>query len=129
MATSSRPLNPLVAPFSPASERKIELETDFLNLSKGDKQSCTKLAELNLFLLDKISNLENQLTQRLLTDFRVRITNLEREVKYRTSFAKLYDGCHPSQDLCYIWSLKLSNNAKINLEYYPTFYLINHMYC
>lgn len=84
MATSTCPLNPLVAPFSPASDRKSELEAAFLNLSKGDKQSCSKLADMNLFLLDKISNLENLLTQRLLTDFRVRITNLEREVGFLT---------------------------------------------
>lgn len=48
--------------------------------------------------------------------------------RYRTTFVKLYDGCHPSQELSYIWARKLWINAQINLEYYPTFYLINHMY-
>lgn len=48
--------------------------------------------------------------------------------RYRNSFVKLLDGVHPSQDLCAVWAYKLYVNAMKNLDYYPTFYLINHMY-
>lgn len=48
--------------------------------------------------------------------------------KYRNSYDKLYDGCHPSRYLCRIWAYKLWANSAKNLDFYASFYLINHMY-
>lgn len=48
--------------------------------------------------------------------------------RYRSTYTKLTDGCHPSSELCEIWAYKLALNACRNSDYYSTYCLINHMY-
>lgn len=47
---------------------------------------------------------------------------------FRSIFTKTTDGCHPTWELCQIWAYKLWRNAERNMDYYPTFSLVNHMY-
>lgn len=46
----------------------------------------------------------------------------------RFVYNKLTDGCHPSTTLCRNWALKLWHNFRKNMDYYPTYFLINRMY-
>lgn len=46
----------------------------------------------------------------------------------RFVYNKMLDGCHPSIELCQSWARKLWSNYCKNLSYYPTYFLINHMY-
>lgn len=46
----------------------------------------------------------------------------------RFVYDKLYDGCHPSEELCATWTNKLFLNARRNADYYATYNLINLMY-
>lgn len=48
--------------------------------------------------------------------------------KHRFVSSKLYDGCHPSHDLCKEWAVKIGKNINSNFERYPYYELINHMY-
>lgn len=48
--------------------------------------------------------------------------------RYRFAYARLVDGCHPSDHLCFIWANKLFDNALRNVDKYPTFSLVNSMY-
>lgn len=82
MASGTRPLNPLATPFKSSPNRFTELQADFTNLSQGDGPAICKLTNLNLFFLDKLTHLENLISQRLLTDFRKRLDNLERETGF-----------------------------------------------
>lgn len=79
---SRQPLNPLAQPFFSSQMKRSELFTDFSNFLSNDTQALNKVVDLTLFMLDKISQFEQNLSQRLLTDYRLRITNLEREVSF-----------------------------------------------
>lgn len=46
----------------------------------------------------------------------------------RFVYDKLYDGCHPSDELCTLWANKLYVNACRNVGYFPTYSLVNVMY-
>lgn len=48
--------------------------------------------------------------------------------KFRMASSKLLDGCHPTHKLCHTWAERLYHNAKLNLEQFDTFTLMNHMY-
>lgn len=48
--------------------------------------------------------------------------------KFRMANTKLLDGCHPTQELCCIWAERLYSNAKLNLDQFDTFSLINQIY-
>lgn len=82
MATLRQPLNPLAQPFVSTNQIKTELLADYSNLLLNDASALNKIVDLNLFFLDKITQIEQNLSQRLLTDFRVRIAALEREVSF-----------------------------------------------
>lgn len=82
MATSHQPLNPLAQPFVSSNLKKAELALDFKNFLKNDQQAFDKLVDLNIFYLDKISQLESNLSQRLLTDYRKRLIIDYREVHF-----------------------------------------------
>lgn len=81
-APSRQPLNPLAQPFVSPNLKKTELTQDYKNFLANDPQALDKLVDLNVFCLDKITQLESNLTQRLLTDFRRRLDGLEREVLF-----------------------------------------------
>lgn len=82
MASSLQPLNPLAQPFTSSYQRKTELAQDFTNLLQNDQQAIDKLVNLNMFYLDKISQIESNLSQRLLTDFRKRLDVLDSEIQF-----------------------------------------------
>lgn len=48
--------------------------------------------------------------------------------KYRFSSDKLWDGCHPTPELCRSWASKLRDNILINFTKYDHYALINQMY-
>lgn len=81
-STSSRPLNPLATPFKSSPDRAAELKSDYTKLVSGDISAIAKLTDLNIYFLDKLTQLENTISQRLLTDFRKKIVNLERDIGY-----------------------------------------------
>lgn len=76
------PLNPLAQPFVSSNLKKAELTNDFMKFLESCPQALEKIVDLNIFYLDKIAQLESNLTQRLLTDFRKRLDGLEREVNF-----------------------------------------------
>lgn len=80
MAAPRQPLNPFAQPFVSTQAKRTELSQDYQNFLSGDPQSLNKLVDLNIFYLDKIAQIESNLSQRLLTDFRKRLDCLEREV-------------------------------------------------
>lgn len=47
--------------------------------------------------------------------------------RYRLATSKLWDGCHPTDELCG-WVERLYENALINAQYYETYALVNSMY-
>lgn len=47
---------------------------------------------------------------------------------YRFAYARLVDGCHPSDHLCALWADKLYVNALRNVDKYTSFSLVNSMY-
>lgn len=51
-------------------------------LQINELYAINKVVDLNLFFLDKISQIEQNLSQRLLTKFWVKIANLEREISF-----------------------------------------------
>lgn len=48
--------------------------------------------------------------------------------KFRQTYRKLPDGCHPSRELVKTWASKLYENALINANKYDHFALVNHMF-
>lgn len=48
--------------------------------------------------------------------------------RYRFVSNKLYDGCHPSHELCEDWATKIRRNISSNFERYPYYELTNQMY-
>lgn len=48
--------------------------------------------------------------------------------KVRFARDKLEDGCHPTKDLCRVWARRLHNNARLNLEAFDHYSLVNQMY-
>lgn len=46
----------------------------------------------------------------------------------RVVYNKLEDGCHPTPELAQAWAHKLWTNSLKNIDYYPTYSLVNHMY-
>lgn len=82
MAAPRHPLNPLAQPFVSSNMKKIELAQDLQNFLSGDPQAVNKLTDLNIFFLDKIAQIESNLSQRLLTDFRKRLDGLDREIHF-----------------------------------------------
>lgn len=48
--------------------------------------------------------------------------------KYRFRSDKLWDGCHPTPELCKIWASKLNSNIRDNISKYDHYSLINQMY-
>lgn len=62
--------------------KKTELSLDFKNLLSNCPNALHKIVDLNIYYLDKIAQIETNLTQRLLTDFRKRLDCLEREVNF-----------------------------------------------
>lgn len=48
--------------------------------------------------------------------------------KYRFSSEKLWDGCHPTPELCKTWAYKLKSNIRDNISKYDHYSLINQMY-
>lgn len=48
--------------------------------------------------------------------------------KIRLASAKLEDGCHPTKELCKIWSRRIHNNARLNLDRFNHYSLVNQMY-
>lgn len=48
--------------------------------------------------------------------------------KYRMAREKLYDGCHPTPDLCLTWAKRLHHNAVLNLDRFDSYTLINQIY-
>lgn len=79
---SPRPLNPLATPFKSSLDRASELKSDYTKLITGDVSAIAKLTDLNIYFLEKLAHLENTISQRLLTDFRKKIVNLERDIGY-----------------------------------------------
>lgn len=47
--------------------------------------------------------------------------------RYRLAHAKLWDGCHPNQELCARWADRLYENALINANRYDNYNLTNSM--
>lgn len=45
----------------------------------------------------------------------------------RHMYAKLYDGCHPSPQICRIWSEKIYENSLVNANKYDSYYLTNQV--
>lgn len=48
--------------------------------------------------------------------------------KYRVAKDKLYDGCHPTPELCLTWAKRLYYNATLNLERFDDYTFINQVY-
>lgn len=48
--------------------------------------------------------------------------------KVRFASAKLEDGCHPTRDLCHVWSRRIHNNARLNMELLDHYSLVNQIY-
>lgn len=69
-------------PFQSGSDRRNDLISSHQKLAQGDNDAISKLIDQNLYLLDKLSYLDNLFNQRLLTDLRKHITSLEREIEY-----------------------------------------------
>lgn len=82
MAALSQPLNPLAQPFVSSTLKKAELSQDFKKFLSSDPQALDKIVDLNTFYLDKIAQIESNISQRIMTDFRKRLDCLEREVLF-----------------------------------------------
>lgn len=82
MADSRQPLNPLAQPFVSSQQKRVEIHADYTNFITVDLTALDKIVDLNLFFFEKIMQIEQNLTQRLLTDFRLKIGSLEREVSF-----------------------------------------------
>lgn len=48
--------------------------------------------------------------------------------RFRFAYARLTDGCHPSDHLCSLWADKLFANSLRNVDKYLTYSLVNNMY-
>lgn len=48
--------------------------------------------------------------------------------KHRFVSSKLYDGCHPTTELCKQWALKIRKNIHSNYERYLQYEFVNQIY-
>lgn len=48
--------------------------------------------------------------------------------KVRLASAKLEDGCHPTRDLSRVWARRIYNNARLNLDLFDHYTLVNQIY-
>lgn len=48
--------------------------------------------------------------------------------KYRFISRMLYDGCHPTQELCFYWAQKIYDNVQKNNDKYDRYFLANQLY-
>lgn len=48
--------------------------------------------------------------------------------RYRMARGKLWDGCHPTTELCEKWANRIYENALINAHRYDNYQLVNSMY-